>query len=53
MLKLIFTAAIVLSVGVLSLLKTSTSSTSAVKPATESLAKAMVNAKANVLATAD
>lgn len=52
MLKLIFTAAIVLSVGVLSLLKTSTSN-AAVKPATESLAKAMVNTKANVLATAD
>lgn len=53
MLKVIFTAAIVLSVGVLSLLKTSTPSTVAVKPAAESLAKAMISAKANVLATAD
>ncbi|MFD2871187.1 hypothetical protein ACFS5N_01830 [Mucilaginibacter ximonensis] len=53
MLKVIFAAAIVLSVGVLSLLKTSTPSNVVEKPATESLAKAMVSAKANVLATAD
>jgi len=53
MLKVIFTAAIVLSVGVLSLLKSSNSSATVEKPATESLAKAMVSAKANILATAD
>ena len=51
MLKVIFTAAIVLSVGVLSFLKTST--TTVEKPVTESLAKAMVNSRANILATAD
>ncbi|GAA4087709.1 hypothetical protein [Mucilaginibacter panaciglaebae] len=51
MLKVIFTAAIVLSVGVLSFLKTSTPTVE--KSATQSLAKAMVNSKANLLATAD
>ncbi|WP_214070269.1 hypothetical protein [Mucilaginibacter sp. dw_454] len=51
MLKVIFTAAIVLSVGVLSLLKTSTPAVE--KVATPSLAKAMVDSRANVLASAD
>lgn len=52
MLKVIFTAAIVLSVGVLSFLKTS-STPSVEKPVTQSLAKSMLNSNANLLATAD